>query len=379
MVSEIPPLRRPVSPTPRSLPYAPVPWPVQVSSEFPPQNNLNDATFCEISEACIIQPIPANQINRKNALVTNADDFVCSICEIFITERQGVELKNCSHCFCRTCLKDAIEKNKNQGDVLCPMTIVKCGLPINDEEIQALLTEEAYQMHLDRVYGWNDPVNGSVPELLQLEDSEFVETKMKFECGICLSIIRSGSGITLKNCLHEYCKTCLAKTIEASEDLEVPCPFVAEDGVHCFGTLQDCEMRYLITPEFYTAHLVKSLERAEAAMKNAFHCKTPDGVGWAECDEGATNFHCPVCNKINCIKCKANHEGITCNDYYYEINEGARKHRDDRLTEDQVQAMVRAKEAMPCPGCGVMIQKNAGCNHMKCTRCKRDFQWLGKA
>ena len=259
------------------------------------------------------------------------------------------------------------------------MTLVKCGMPINDEEIQALLTVEAYQKHLDRVFGSDQTtINESVPALLQLEDSEFVETKMKFECGICMSIIRPGDGITLKNCLHDYCKTCLAKTIEVSDELEVPCPFVAEDGAHCYGTIQDREMRSLITPEIYAAFLARSLERAEAITKNAFHCKTADCAGWAECEEGASIFHCPVCNKINCVKCKANHEGQTCNDYYYEINAGARKHRDDKLTEDQVQAMVKAQEAMPCPGCGVMIQKIQGCNHMICTRCKHDFQWFGK-
>jgi hypothetical protein len=35
-----------------------------------------------------------------------------------------------------------------------------------------------------------------------------------------------------------------------------------------------------------------------------------------------------------------------------------------------------ARNTKPCCGCGAPIQKNGGCNHMICSRCRRHFCWV---
>lgn len=322
----------------------------------------------------------------KSSLITNHEEFVCSICEMFVIEEQGVVLKSCRHNFCRDCLTRAINRSST-AQVHCPMKIEACNKEIRDEEVQALLSAEDYQKFLEKCFNKivaephkkakSDTAVLTLLDLQNVSGFEYVENRTKFQCAICLTEVPPGQGLVLKNCLHEYCKTCLAKTIELSDELEVPCPFVAEDGTHCEGFLQDCELRSLITKAVYSAHLGKSLARAEAIIKNSFHCKTPDCHGWAEICGEVLKFVCPLCGKNNCIKCKVIHEGKTCQEYFYEVNADARKTRDDGLTEAQLKELIRLKQAMPCPGCGVIIQKTTGCNHMKCTRCMRDFQWFG--
>ncbi len=35
-----------------------------------------------------------------------------------------------------------------------------------------------------------------------------------------------------------------------------------------------------------------------------------------------------------------------------------------------------ARHTKPCGGCGARIQRNGGCNHIVCTRCRRHFCWV---
>jgi hypothetical protein len=30
----------------------------------------------------------------------------------------------------------------------------------------------------------------------------------------------------------------------------------------------------------------------------------------------------------------------------------------------------------PCPGCGILTEKNGGCNHMTCPQCKQEWCWI---
>lgn len=315
------------------------------------------------------------------SILFNREDFICSICEVFIEERKGVQLKNCKHEFCKTCLIDAIE-HSNMVEIICPMMLVNCNAEIQDDEIKALLSPASYERRIVKSYQreiqskHEERAFNTVPELLELENYDYVENKLQFQCGICLQDTSPGDGLILKNCLHEFCKICLAGTIEHTDEPEVPCPFVAEDGTHCEGTIQDRELRSVISAEVYNNHLQKSIAQAEATIKNSFHCKHPDCIGWVEIDN-AQSFSCPVCKKINCIACKAIHEMKTCQEYFYEINADSRKARDDALTQQQVDGLITNRDAMNCPSCGVVLQKTTGCNHMTC-RCGRAFNWTGK-
>ncbi|XP_037076812.1 ankyrin repeat and IBR domain-containing protein 1-like [Pollicipes pollicipes] len=45
-------------------------------------------------------------------------------------------------------------------------------------------------------------------------------------------------------------------------------------------------------------------------------------------------------------------------------------------TEDAANALWLVTNSKPCPNCRSPIQKNEGCNHMRCSKCKHDFCWM---
>ena len=75
----------------------------------------------------------------------------------------------------------------------------------------------------------------------------------------------------------------------------------------------------------------KSLRLVEATSDDSFRCKTNGcigfcfydfnvrinkcGVNYYNCIPQVREFHCPNCGCINCIPCKAQHEGMSCQQY----------------------------------------------------------------
>lgn len=309
---------------------------------------------------------------NDNSLNFTTDRADCGICQRPIEVGRGVVLKGCLHPFCRRCLTFSIENN-DKAVMSCPFKLLHCEGEVRDDEIKALLTPEAYEEYEHKML-----VKMGMIEMGELQyNHEFVETHKVFQCGICLKDIDVGDGIRIKECLDEYCKPCLTRYIQNLNEVEVPCPFRGEDGTKCIGKLVDSEIRSLVPMEFYRGLIMKSLSEAEAKNPNAYHCKTPDCIFWAEIDGDVEEFQCSTCQRVNCVKCKAVHEGTTCQDYQDIVHGPGRRARENEATENQVRGLIASKNAQPCPNCGIITQRIEGCRHMTCTKCKHEFQWVG--
>ncbi|KAF1933454.1 uncharacterized protein M421DRAFT_197634 [Didymella exigua CBS 183.55] len=71
---------------------------------------------------------------------------------------------------------------------------------------------------------------------------------------------------------------------------------------------------------------------------------------------------CPYCEHEICLSCNRPWHSGSCNSV---------KRREDQQSERTIKRLG----AKPCPKCGVNIQKNGGCDHMKCKRCRHNFCW----
>lgn len=327
----------------------------------------------------------------KSRLNKNQEDFLCSICEQFVVKGKGVLLKGCLHNICKLCLKDEILTNfDDMGQVKCPFRGVACDSKIDDDEVKEMLGDDFHEFSLKILESLNEKVresdrlaeaakNDTMPLLLDAENHDFIENRKVFECAICFTDAEVGDGVILKNCLHNFCKLCLIEQVINSEEFEVKCPNNDDDG-SCQFKLQEREVKALVTPEIFEKHLEKSLKLYEAAAgsKN-YHCKTADCRGFYELmDANVRGFTCEVCEKVNCIGCKAIHQGKNCQEYQDELNPDAKSQRENAESEKAIQNMIAAEEAMWCPRCGILVTKADGCDYITCSACKLGICWRTK-
>lgn len=70
-------------------------------------------------------------------------------------------------------------------------------------------------------------------------------------------------------------------------------------------------------------------------------------------------FRCEHCGHKHCIVCEANwHQDQTCEEFQAVRR---RLHAENERSQQEVKKLSK-----PCPGCRVPIQKNRGCDHMRC-------------
>lgn len=114
-----------------------------------------------------------------------------------------------------------------------------------------------------------------------------------------METIEIKDGMILRNCLHRYCKDCLNGTIVHSEEIEIKCPYIT-----CEETLQDREIRAVLSKEEYEKYLMKCVRVAQVTISGTILCNLPDCDGWCICEDIVNEFKCPQCKNINCIPCK---------------------------------------------------------------------------
>ncbi|XP_039433101.1 uncharacterized protein LOC120415583 isoform X1 [Culex pipiens pallens] len=212
-------------------------------------------------------------------------------------------------------------------------------------------------------------------ELVNLDSADVIANVDAFECPICFGTFEQYEGVVLRDCLHTFCKECLANTINFSEEAEIRCPFM--DAVYsCESVITQREIKALVTKDMYEAYLARSIRQAESKLDNTFHCKTPNCRGWCIYEDNVNQFKCPVCTIVNCLTCRAIHDGLDCKQFQDRIKNDCDTNIEARQTRDMLQEMVDRGDALMCPTCQVVMMKKWGCDWLKCSMCKTEICWV---
>ncbi|XP_067825146.1 ranBP-type and C3HC4-type zinc finger-containing protein 1-like isoform X2 [Heptranchias perlo] len=245
----------------------------------------------------------------------------------------------------------------------------------DDEELCRILQEKEtmlrYQQELE-----NERLQ-NYQHLLQLDDRELVPNREAIECRICLSDVKPEDGVVLRDCLHSFCKECLKQLIRSCTDPQVPCPY-RDESYACDSKLQEREIRALVSLEDYDKFLDRSMSVAESSSDNSYHCKTVDCRGWCIYEDAVNEFRCPICWRLNCLLCKAIHEGMNCKQYQDDLRSRALNDSAARRTTEMLKTLVQTGEAMHCPKCKIIAQKKDGCDWIRCPVCHTEICWVTK-
>lgn len=158
----------------------------------------------------------------------------------------------------------------------------------------------------------------------------------------------------------------------------------------------------VVTPEQLQELYKRGLRQAESAAANSYHCRTANCEGFCFYEDEVNEFHCPICRKVNCLLCKAIHEGMDCQEYQDDLKRRAANDEAAKATQEMLkvrggglllwpnspltpasplpplQQLVEKGDAMHCPACQIVVQKKDGCDWVRCSMCKTEICWATK-
>lgn len=200
-----------------------------------------------------------------------------------------------------------------------------------------------------------------------------VETR---ECVNCLDDVGARDfpfEPTTDECAHDLdiCKSCIHTWITTSLD-QGNWKNIACLSADCGAIMQYADLRRNSADEDMIRYERFATRDALAEMPDFKWCINPQcDAGQIHDDGGGTEqiLTCQVCQFKRCIACdRPWHQDETCEQYTQRLAAQPGE-------VDASEAWV-ANNSRKCPGCQSPIQKNDGCDHMTCTRCRRQFCWL---
>ena len=153
--------------------------------------------------------------------------------------------------------------------------------------------------------------------------------------------------------------------IEKSAVIGITCPHSG-----CKNELTYDDLRRFLPPQTFQKYEEFSLKAALDGDPNVRWCPNPKSCGNAIVNEDPSNTKmvCGVCRYEFCFLCGDEYHLGTCEEYEnWKIENG----KADKEFKKWAKGNTK-----PCPQCKAVIQKNSGCNHMTCYKCKYEFCWL---
>ena len=171
-------------------------------------------------------------------------------------------------------------------------------------------------------------------------------------------------------CGHSFCMECWKGHVTAivgQGQSRIPCMQVG-----CACRLPLTAVETIVSKEVYNnlMHYVIDLQVSQNDALTTCpnpHCSKPLYL------LGSRNR---LCNVLKCVYCKFEF-CFQCSEKSHAPSTCSEVKRWNLITDDQLmEQRIFGENCKKCPNCHAIIEKNEGCNHMTCLKCRHEFCWL---
>jgi ariadne-1 len=200
-----------------------------------------------------------------------------------------------------------------------------------------------------------------------------IETVDGFMCEICCEDDPGLETFAMK-CEHRFCVTCYRQYLsqkikEEGEAARIKCP-----GEGCNRIVDAKSLDLLVTPDVRDRYKVLLTRTYVDDKDNLKWCPAPECVFAIDCAVKQRDLNRIVptvqcdCKYSFCFGCTlSDHQPCPCG----LVKRWMKKCEDDSETANWISANTKE-----CPKCNSTIEKNGGCNHMTCRKCRNEFCWM---
>ncbi|KAN0031858.1 hypothetical protein ACTFIV_005725 [Dictyostelium citrinum] len=217
---------------------------------------------------------------------------------------------------------------------------------------------------LERYY--EDPDKVITQAGIKKIDQFFTHQNVKGEsCSICADDLDSSNGSYLP-CKHYSCNDCWNQYLSLKV-LEGGATSITCMGVKCPSVIPD-EFINLVAPTLYPKYLERLAQTYVDQNPNMRWCPAPKCGNALKADSQTEATALCTCGFKICFKCKQeSHFPADCE----KMKLWKKKCEDDSETANWI-----STNTQDCPKCHTAIEKNGGCMHMTCKKCKHEFCWI---
>ncbi|XP_017769602.1 PREDICTED: ankyrin repeat and IBR domain-containing protein 1-like isoform X2 [Nicrophorus vespilloides] len=212
-------------------------------------------------------------------------------------------------------------------------------------------------------------------------------------CEICCSNMPKNENCLQMSCKHSFCKCCweiyLTTKIQEGDAHHILCP-----AYQCHILVPVDLIEKLVQPDIAKRYIqfdIKAFVESNKCIKWCPIAGCGRAVRFPEAEHPdnknksvPVTSHAVDCGNAHffCWECLGEaHAPCGCNQWQeWQMKIAEVKPEELQAscsgTEEAANFLWLVTNAKPCPNCSSPIQKNEGCNHMKCSKCKYDFCWV---